>query len=176
MQKCHPGSARREFKVPQDYHLCLHSPTVPCLIFHLQHFISSFSPRWPCKSQINFHLKCLTTDCCWELLSWGPGTVADLRQILRAKETTTKKTSGRREGGGKWDVIWRKQLGGRGGGQLVRDPTWSTVQLLKYHGERRFHRASLKSDEYIEPVTNESLVLCLSMNRSGIFSPLMEAD
>lgn len=119
MQKCHPGSARREFKVPQDYHLCLHSPTATCLIFHLQHFISSFSPRWPCKSQINFHLKCLTTDCCWKLLSWGPGTVADLQQILRGKETTTKKRGGRREGGGRgeggggeWDVIWRKQLGG----------------------------------------------------------------
>lgn len=64
--KMSPSSGRQEFQFHKiTISVCL-LPLHLVLIFHLQHFISSFSPHWPCKSQINFLLKCLTTDCCWK--------------------------------------------------------------------------------------------------------------
>lgn len=43
------------------------------------------------------------------------------------------KTGRRGEGGGGSEMSFEEN---NSGGQLVRDPTWSTVQL-KYHGEQR---------------------------------------
>lgn len=79
--KMSPSSARQEFQFQKiTISVCL-LPLHLVLIFHLQHFISSFSPHWPCKSQINSQLKCLTTDCCWKLL-WHHSNEADLKQII----------------------------------------------------------------------------------------------
>lgn len=76
-RKMSTSSARREFKFHKITITGCCSLTAPCLIFHLQHFISSFSPHWPYKSQINFHLKCLTTDCCRKMPSSVLGNMVD---------------------------------------------------------------------------------------------------
>lgn len=81
-RKMSPSCARWEFKFHRITITVCCSLTAPCLIFHLQRFISSFSPHWPCKSQINFHLKCLTSDCCRKMPSSVFGYTADPRQIL----------------------------------------------------------------------------------------------
>lgn len=75
--KMSPISARREFKFHKITISVCCSLAAPCLIFHLQRFISSFSPRWPCKSQINFHFECLTSDCCRKTPSSVPGNTMD---------------------------------------------------------------------------------------------------
>lgn len=69
--KMSPSSVRQEFQFHKITISVCSLPLHLVLIFHLQYFISSFSPCWPCKSQINFHLKCLTTDCSWKLLDCG---------------------------------------------------------------------------------------------------------
>lgn len=75
--KMSPISARREFKFHKITISVCCSLTAPWLIFHLQRFISSFSPRWPCKSQINFHFKCLASDCCRKTPSSVLGNTTD---------------------------------------------------------------------------------------------------
>lgn len=69
--KMSPSSVRQEFQFHKITISVCSLPLHLVLMFHLQSFISSFSPYWPCKSQINFHLKCLTTDCSWKLLDCG---------------------------------------------------------------------------------------------------------
>lgn len=91
--------------VPQDYHLCLLAPTAPCLIIHLQHFISSFSPRWPCKSQINFHLK-----------------RPDNRLLLKASWIALQQI---------WQILWKQLVelvGGGGVGGGVRQ--WRKLDVI----------------------------------------------
>lgn len=53
--------------VPTDYHLSLCLLLALTLIFHLQCFVSSCSPHWPCKSLINFHFQSLTTESLWKV-------------------------------------------------------------------------------------------------------------
>lgn len=81
-RKMSPSSARREFKFHKITITVCRSLTAPRLVFHLQPFMSSLSPHWPCKSQINFHFKCLTTDCCRKMPSSILGNTLDPRQIL----------------------------------------------------------------------------------------------